>query len=630
MRSSGVLLAAALAAGLSVVAPAEGGPDAAAAAQPPTPNASPARRPNIVLVTIDSLRPDHLGCYAGTARKTPAIDNLAARGIRFTRVYAASPSTAPSTASILTGLYPSRHGLRHDLGGRLDERVKTLAEGLRAAGYATAAVIGSFHLDSDRGLDRGFETYDDAIPGIRKKLSGLSRERQAGEVVERGLRLLQEMSEGKPFFLWLNLFDPHYDYDPPEGQKDKFKSAPYDGEVAYLDAQLGGFVNGLRTRGVYERTLIVLAGSHGEGLGDHGETGHGIYLYESTLRVPLVISGPGVVPGTIVDDAMSLADLTPSVLELAGLPPPAGLDGRSLTADDPEEGPAGQAGTGRILFSETTQPHEAYGWASMFAVVQGDRKIVQGARTMAFDLRADAGEARPIAPLPSWAAPLLDRGRAIFRSPDRPSADQRRINETVGALRVPWDNSPTCVPKERWPDPRDAAQTALQDRLFRARIEADHGLPGSAAGLAEEILRLDPANFTALDLQLAMALRGSGFAQVADRIEILQCNYPGRGAGYHYLGHYYLARKEPAKAIPAFKLMASVEPWNEEADYDLAVIYAELGSKEESFAHLKASIRLGAKDYEFIRNDPRLAALRSDPRFQDLLGPVRTGAEKAP
>ena len=206
-------------------------------------------------------------------------------------------------------------------------------------------------------------------------------------------------------------------------------------------------------------------------------------MYESTLRVPLIIAGPGVVPGTIVPDPMSLTDLTPSILELAGLASAEGFDGRSLTADDPPEG--------RILFSETTQPHEAYGWAPLFSVVQKDRKIVQGARTVAYDLHADPGEARPMAPLPAWAAPLLAKGKAIFRSPDLPAADRRRIEEKVRAMGVPWDNSPICVPKDRWPDPRDKAQIALQDRLFRARIEADSGALGSASALAEEILRLE-------------------------------------------------------------------------------------------------------------------------------------------
>jgi len=598
-----------------------------------TPAATPPVQRHLILVTIDSLRPDHLGCYTSGARITPAIDTLAARGVRFERVYAASPSTAPSTASILTGLYPSHHGLRHDLGGRLDGAVTTLAERLRAAGYATAAVIGSFHLDSDRGLDRGFEIYDDAIPGVRKMLAALSRERRAGEVIERGLRYLEGTPPGKPVFLWLNFFDPHYDYDPPPAQKDRFKESPYDGEVAYLDTQLGGLVNGLRAKGLLQRTVVVLSGSHGEGLGGGGETGHGVHLSESTTKVPLIIAGPGVTPGKSISTAVSLADLTPSILDLAGVPVGKGLDGRSLrehlAADRPTVAPAGDPAAERILFSETAQPHQAYGWAPLFAVVQGDRKIVHGLRTLAYDLRADPGEGQPLSPPPQWAAALADAGRKIFRSPDPSPAERRRIDVQLAAIRFPWDNSPTCVEKENWPDPRDAGPMALQDRLFRARMDADQGAPGKAAQAAEELLGQDPANFTSLDLLLAFSMRGAGIGQMADRIELLQCNYPYRGAGYHYLGHYYLARNEAEKAIPPMKLFALVEPWNEEADYDLATIYAGLGRKDEAFIHLEKSIRLGADDYDFIRKDPRLQALQADPRFQDLLGPVRTGPEKA-
>jgi arylsulfatase A-like enzyme len=583
----------------------------------------------VILLTIDSLRADHLGCYTGGARATPVIDLLAARGTRFERVYATSPSTVPSTASVLTGLLPSRHGLRHDLGGRLDPEAATLAERLRASGYATAAVVGSFRLDSDRGLDRGFETYDDVITPATRKPTEKTHEHRAGEVIERGLRILEEARPGKPVFLWLNLHDPHFDYDPPPPHKERFKDSPYDGEVAYVDAQIQGLINGLRVKGLFERASIVLLGSHGEGLGDHGETGHGVYLYESTLRVPLIVAGPGASRGRVSDAVASLADVAPTILDLAGVKVAKGLDGRSLQAHLAGPAAAGappqESGSGRMVMSEAVQPHEAYGWAPLFAVVQGDRKVVEGRRTAAYDLRSDPGEKEPLSPLPAWAKELVEAGRKSFLNPEPSPAERRRIEALAGKLRLPWDNSPICVEKETGPDPRDEGPVALQDRLFRARAEADRGALGSAADEAGRILPLEPANFTALDLVLLYSMRVGSIAQLADRIELLQCNYPVRGAGYHYLAHYHMARNEAQQALAALKVFAAAEPWNEDPDYDLATVYAGLGRKEEALSHLENAIRLGADDYDSILADSRLQPLRSDPRFQSLIGASRKG-----
>ncbi|HUD70590.1 MAG TPA: sulfatase, partial [Dongiaceae bacterium] len=281
-------------AGLALVIASAVGGGGLPAADTPGPVSAPAAangRQGIVLFTIDSLRTDHVGCYTpGNAGATPAIDLLAVTGVRFERAYTASVSTTPSAASILTGVLPSTHGLRDDLSGRLRSGIPTVADRLRAAGWSTAAVVGSDRVDSVRGLASGFDLYDDTIKGIRKPIAGLSKERRAAEVADRGLQVFEGLAKEKPFFLWLHFHDPDYDYDPVEPQKSAYPASPYDGEVAATDAAVGSVVRSLRDRLPGARLLFIVAATHGEGLGDRKETGHGFYLNEGTTHVPLIMA----------------------------------------------------------------------------------------------------------------------------------------------------------------------------------------------------------------------------------------------------------------------------------------------------------------------------------------------------
>ena len=592
------------------------------------------RRPNILLITVESLRRDRLGCYAGDGKSTPAIDALAARGVRFERAYAASPSTVPSVATILTGLYPGHHGIRHDLGGRLRDDAPTLAAMLGRKGYRTAAVIGSFHLDSDRGLDPGFGSYDDEIPGVRKMVGTLSKERRAEEVVKKGLEFLDGRKKDRPFFLWLDLYDPHYDYDPPDPFKKQFESDLYEGEVAYVDTQVGALLEGLRARGLQDETHVVLVGSHGEGLGDHGETGHGTYLYETTIRVPLivVVAGSGQARGVrsagtdteVSADRPSgrrstqlvgLVDLAPTLLDLADVAAQRPLDGRSLAPLLRGDG-GGQTPI-RPYFVEAVQPREAYGWSPLFAVVEGSRKVVEGQRIEAFDLEGDPGEGKPIVPPPGWAAELIAGSRAQRGQIDLPEEERQKIRLEAAALHLPWDSSPICLEKQDGPDPRDRA--ALNDALFKARVDYDQDVKGRASTAAQEVLESDPGNFTALELVSFLALRNGWPDVLLSHLEVLQCNYPFRGTSYHFFGHQMQKQGELAKAEGAFRMFARLEPRSEEPYYDLAAVYAEQGKKDLAFSHLKQAIALGATDFGIIRSDPRLSSLRDDPRFSELV-----------
>jgi choline-sulfatase len=592
-----------------------------------------APRPNLLLLTVESLRADHLGCYAGSGRSTPGIDALAARGIRFERVYAASPSTAPSIATILTGLLPAHHGLRHDGAAWLRSDVPTLATLLSRAGYRTGAVVGSFHLDSDRGLDRGFSLYDDGIKGLRKLVAGLSKERRAEEVAARGIEFLRQAASGQSFFLWLDFYDPHYDYEPAGPSRPGFPQDPYVGEVAAVDGQIALLGQTLRTLGLENRTDVVLAASHGEGLGDHGETGHGIYLYETTIRVPLIYApaGGAAERGRVEPGPVGLVDLAPTLLRRAGLALPPGLDGRPLAAVVPAGGAGGRnAGGGGdgALFVESVEPFAAYGWSPMFALIQGERKIVAGRRVEAFDLTADPGEAKPLAPAPSWAPDLERRGRDLLGSLDPPAALRREVLAKAADLALPWRDQPFCLEKVDLPDPRD--RQPLNDALFRARVDQSQGILGRAERtVREQVLPSDASNAAALEIAAELALRNGDEATLLERLAVLQCDYPLRAPAYHLYGHQMERKRDRPRAEAAFKIVSLIEPRGEESWYDLAGLYALEGKKDLALGFLKKSIQRGATDFEVIRSAPQFTALRDDPRFKKLVGetgPPKPGA----
>jgi len=632
--------AGAIAALLGLLLPAGFAPTASAASDPSAPRSARPRRQNVLLITVESLRADHLGCYTGGQKSTPAIDALARQGTRFDRAYTASVSTAPAVASVLTGLYPLKHGLRADLGGRLTPGVRTLAAELGKAGYRTGAVIASFHVDSDHSLERGFQVYDDNMEGLVKKVAGRSKERRADEVVAKGLGYIDaQKKHHQPFFLWLDFYDPHYDYEAPEPLKKQFEADPYSGELAHVDAQIGVLMDGLRSRQLDRATDILFAGTHGEGLGDHGETGHGVYLFETTARVPLIVipaaarapagrdtQGGSAGTGAAVSEPVGLIDIAPTIYALEGVPPPAGLDGRSLV--DRVTGGAPRTPEQRRIFVEAMAPLLAYGWSPLFAVIEGDRKIVQGTRLEAFDLRADPGETKPIQPVPDWAEPLKNAGQPLARRPEISDVEKKRILDAAAALNLPWKDRPTCLEKNSFADPRDRVD--LNDRLFRARVAFDQGMIGTASTLSSEVLQSDPGNYTALELVSFLLVRNGPALMLLDALEVLQCNYPYRGAAYHIYGHELEKERKYDDAIQALNVFKLIDPESEEPYYDIASVYAWQDQKDRAFEYLAKAIKLGAHDFAYIWRDGRLAKLKQDPRFAKLVGPPPPPKYKPP
>jgi arylsulfatase A-like enzyme/Tfp pilus assembly protein PilF len=336
----------------------------------------------VVLVTLDTLRADHLPAWGYRGGATPAIDRLVRDGVRFSNAWTAVPLTLPAHSSLLTGLLPPAHGVRSNVGYRLDgEAHPTLAALLRSHGYATGAAVSAYVLRGATGIASGFERFDDALE-VRESAPLGAIERPGGESLAAALGWLAGV-ERRPFFLWLHLFEPHAPYAPPEPFRGRFASA-YDGEIAAADDVLGRLLAELDRAGLYERALVIVAGDHGEGLGDHGEAEHGILLYRETLAVPLVVKLPGGARrGSTVDAPVSLVDVVPTVLARLGIAAPAGLAGVDLLAPPV---------AGRRIYGETMYPRIHLGWSELRSLVDARYQLIDGPDPELYDLAADPRE----------------------------------------------------------------------------------------------------------------------------------------------------------------------------------------------------------------------------------------------
>jgi arylsulfatase A-like enzyme/Tfp pilus assembly protein PilF len=350
-------------------------------------------RANILFVTIDTLRADRLGCYGHAAAATPTLDALAARGVRFATSIAHVPLTGPSHASLLTGLNPLGHGVRDNGGYVLPADVKTAAEEFRRAGYRTAAFVSGFPLDRRFGFNRGFETYDDHLPRGSDTRRTPYVERFADATTDAALRWLAAAGPGSagapaPFFLWVHYYDPHAPYEPPADLAARFAASPYDGEIAFVDAQIARLLRALEAKGALGGTLVLATADHGEGLGEHGEGTHGLFVYDSTLKVPWLMAGPGVSAGGAPATVARGVDVLPTLLDLTGLPVPEGLDGRSLR-------PAveGKEMADAPAYVESLYAEREFGWAPLFALRTARYKLIEAPRPELYDLQADAAEA---------------------------------------------------------------------------------------------------------------------------------------------------------------------------------------------------------------------------------------------
>jgi len=449
----------------------------------------------VVLITIDTLRADHLPAYGYRAVATPHIDALVRESVLFEDAYTPCPLTLPAHASLLTGLLPPRHGVRNNLGYTLAPGTPTLQALLGGSGHATGAAVSAYVMRGDTGLRHGFDFYDE-VEASTVSTDSAGRVQRAGRATAERLLAFARGAGGRPLFLFLHLYEPHLPYDPPE----PFRSAarhPYDGEIAAADDVVGAFLAQLRALDLYERALVVLTSDHGEGLGDHGEADHGILLYREALHVPMIVKLPGGQgAGRRVAGPVGLIDVLPTVGSLLGLPLPADLQGRSLFAG------AGE----RSLYAETYYPRIHLGWSELYSLVGGGHHLIAGAREELFDLARDRAERDDLVDArPGVAAALrreLDSLRVGFTAPA--PADPEAV-ERLRALGYLGQAAPAPASDRARSDPRDQLPVLRELRrgfglaaagrdeeaipVFRALVARNEGLFDAQFGLAESLAR---------------------------------------------------------------------------------------------------------------------------------------------
>jgi choline-sulfatase len=432
---------------------------------------------HLVLVTIDTLRADRLGCYGSREVATPNLDRISREGAMVPEVMVQVALTRPSHISLLTGRLPSEHGIRDNVSPTLPPNVPTLAEEMKAANFETGAFVSSIVLSRQSGLDRGFDTYGDRFETDTDEAHFLNTLQKRGDATLGEATTWLEGHHSGRAFLWIHLYDPHDPYEPPEPYASRYAGRPYDGEVAWTDELIGRLDATLGRLGMQKETLLVVTADHGEGLMDHAESTHGFFVYQSTLQVPLLVRGPDVVPGGRLGVTVRSIDLVPTLLDLMGVAAPAGarFSGRSLAAAlRGLEAPAEVA-----AYAESLLPLLHFGWSDLRAVREGRWKYIQAPRPELYDLKDDPGETRNLlSTLPQRAAALraalgriLDAERAA-PSPAGSEIVPADLIEQLGALGYLGAGAPGSGPAPG-ADPKDKIEEfKAANRLIREGLGA--------------------------------------------------------------------------------------------------------------------------------------------------------------
>jgi arylsulfatase A-like enzyme len=516
-------------------------------------------------VSIDTLRADHVGAYGARTGATPNLDALAAEGVVFENALTPVPVTLPAHASMLTGLLPHRHGVRDNGLYRLPADLPTLAALLAGAGYDTAAVVAAAVLDRQYGLDRGFRRYDDQVGGP----GGLTiPERPAAAVTDAALAAAAGLRP--PFFLFVHYYDPHAAYHPPPPWAERFADRPYDGEVAYADAEVGRLRRELVARGLgTNNTIFAVTSDHGEGLGEHGEATHGPFLYQTTLHVPLVVAAPGRWPaGRRVKGLVSIVDLVPTLLTLAGRPVPPGLDGRDI-------GPStrGEAVTERRLPLESEFALNSYGWAPLVGLTDGALKWIGAPEEELYDLAADPGELSNLS----------------VRRPE----DMRRL---AGL----WKKA---VTQDRRSLPVAGSETEDAERL--ARLQSLGYVAGSRAGADDRKGLPDPKKVIgSLELinEARQLIGERRYDEAIERLERARRDSPRNLSALVLTGVAQLQAGRPQAALAPLRRAAEVAPANADVPFNTGLTYLALGDAAPAEQAFRRALALSPRYHDAAVN----------------------------
>jgi arylsulfatase A-like enzyme/thioredoxin-like negative regulator of GroEL len=559
---------------------------------------------SVVLITIDTLRADRIGAYGYSRARTPVLDGLARRGTRFDRAYAAAPITLTSHASLMTGRYPQGHGARHN-GMRIDDGVPVLAEAFARSGFATGAFVGAFPLDRRFGLARGFQVYGDRMP---RTAGAVANERPGHAVVDEAIGWLRSLGTAR-FFVWVHLFEPHAPYGRPGDTRPVEER--YDNETAEADRQAGRLIDALGDAA--REAVIVVAADHGEAFGEHGEIAHSIFVYDTTLRVPLLVAGPGI-DVRVVQSPVSLVDVAPTVARLGGLGP--------FDADGVDLSPAFQGGSipDRRLYAESFAPLLDFGWSPLRSVRQDGWKVIDAPRPELYQVSVDPDEQRDLST--SEIARLaglretVDRYSSVSLA-ERPSLDRESASrlQALGYVGTGRSSPPTRA------DPKDRRQIAADigrvtsgevrgkdlERALRSILAADPGNPQAGMRLGfvlsdsgrcgEAMQHFKAAIATGIpgaDPHLGMArchALARRFDTAAVELRAADRAEPDNPVVLANLGIVLSDGGKPSEGIAPLTRALGIDPDFHEARFNLALAYARTGNRVDAAREAEELLR---------------------------------------
>lgn len=554
---------------------------------------------NIILLTIDTLRADHLECYGYDGVKTPHINRMSREGVRFENNIVQAPLTLPSHASIMTGTYPLFHGIRDNGGFYLDEKHNTLAEVLRFKGYKTSAFIAAFVLDSRWGLDQGFDTYYDNFDLTKyKRVSLDSVQRRGDEVLTEAYKWLEKHA-GTKFFTWIHLYDPHTPYDPPEPFKSQYSTGRfrlYDGEIAYVDQLMGEFLDFLEKKELLEKTLVIFTADHGESLGEHKESAHGFFIYDSDIRVPLILRFPNkVFAGGVITEQVKSIDIMPTVLHSVNLETPEAIQGETILPLILGE----ESRVERSAYSETYWPNYHYGWSELKSIRKGQYKFIDAPKPELYDVRADPGEIRNL--VNQRASMGLDMKRELDVLIQEYSAEgiedigpQKLDNDSLiklQALGYIGSFHSSRKPEEgKLADPKDRIE--LYNEIKLAQFMFSEEKMEKAEIKINEVLRKDPSVLEARYILGNIYSKQEKYDQAIDEYQQALAVNPEYYEAIFGLALVYKKSKRLEDAIVGFQRLIEIDPRDTKPFLHLGDIYDELGELDKTLQHLKAATEI--------------------------------------
>jgi len=564
---------------------------------------------NVLLIIIDTLRADRVG-YSGYDIETPHIDFLALKGAKFLNTVCQYPMTLPSHASILTSTFPQYHGIKNNGNYYLEERFTTLAEILKEKGFATSAFIGAVVLESKFGLAQGFDHYDDTFrtPDYLKEIE---TQNLAQDVFQSAHSWFDRNYQEK-FFMWVHFYDPHAPYTPPSPYKEKYSDA-YDGEVAYTDVYVGRLIEMLKEKNVYEKTLIVLTGDHGEGLNEHDEITHGFFLYDTTLKVPLVFHCPGIVPkGRAVEEQVRTVDIMPTILDILDIEIPAWLQGESLVPMDEKK-----HSEGFDSYAETYFPFLSSGWSPLKAVRTERYKFIQAPKPELYDLVDDPHELKNIvkrkAKIAKEMGDRLEELERVFSSEETPpkkalSFKEREKLRSLGYIDFHEEGD---LDKSSLPDPKDKIkifnQIQTADNLF------GEGRFDEAREILNSLLPFDPNNPGIHFLLAQLHFKNAEYEEAIQKLrKVLQVNSRNTTVLLQ-LGLCYLNINEPYAAEREFEKIFQITPQDVDSLSIISIAYKDKGNLTKSLEYIEKAITLDRENIKWrLQHAETLDLMRED------------------